>query len=189
MKKDNRWTGGPVHLVFPPLRPQEVGRYGAGFAWLDFKVGHGEEMFLEVFEEPEWAARYGAMEELTVHVTPMALHTDAGPVGLLMWHLLHQGSPLVNYEHFLEPTDTDIRQRIAAMADQTRFKVIVRDNQTGEITGVWELDNTFSSSLLEFAEGCARAFEGKKRGSLDDRIALVMSNYTSEDLLNLINQN
>lgn len=188
MKHDNRWTGGPVHLVLPPLRPQDVGRYGAGFAWLDFKVGHGEEMFLEVFEEPEWAARYGALSELTVEVTPLALHTDVGPVGLLMWHLIHQGRSLVNYEHFLEPTGADLRPRIAAMADQTRFKVILRDNQTGEVTGFWELDNTFSSSLQEFVEGCARAFEGSERGPLDARIDWVLKNYTSEDLLNLIAQ-
>jgi len=186
--KDNRWTGGPAQLVFPPLRPQEVGRNGAGFAWLDFNIGHGEEMFLEIFEEPEWAARYGALDELTVHVTPMALHSDAGPVGLLMWHLLHQGSSLVHYEHFLDPTGADIRQRITAMAEQTRFKVILRDNQTGEVTGFWELDNTFSSSLLEFVDGCVRAFEGNERGSLDERIALVTNRYTSKDLLGLINQ-
>ncbi|GLH65973.1 hypothetical protein [Geothrix edaphica] len=145
-------------------------------------------MFLEIFEEPEWAERYGALEELTVEVTPMALHTDAGPVGLLMWHLLHQGRSLVHYEHFLDPTGADIRQRIAAMADQTRFKVILRDNQTGEVTGFWELDNTFSPALLAFVEGCVRAFEGSERGSLDERIALVTSRYTSKDLLGLIKQ-
>lgn len=188
MRRDNRWTGGPVHLVFPPLRPQEVGRCGAGFAWLDFKVGHGEEMFLEIFEEPEWAARYGALGELTVEVTPMALHTEAGPVGLLIWHLLHQGSSLVNYEHFVEPTGADIRQRITAMDDQTRFKVIVRDNQSGEVTGFWELDNTFSSALRKFVEGCAEAFEGSERGPLGDRIDWVLKHYTSNDLLNLIAQ-
>jgi len=188
MNLDNRWTEGPVHLVFPPLRPQEVGRYGACFAWLDFKVGHGEEMFLEVFEEPEWAARYGSLDELTVQVTPMALQTDAGPVGLLIWHLLHQGSSLVNYEHFLEPTEAGVRQRIAAMAGQTRFKVVLRDNQTGEVTGFWELDNTFYSSLNEFVEGCAQAFEGSELGPLDDRIDWVLKNYTTEDLLNLITQ-
>lgn len=189
MRKDNRWTGGPTHLVFPPLSPPEQGQYGASFAWTDFKVGHGEEVFLEVFEEPEWAARYGALKELTVEVTPLGVPTDAGPVSLLMWHFLHQGRSLIHYEHFLEPTGAEIRQRITALADQTRFKVILRDNQTGEVMGFWELDNTFSDSLLEFAEVCTQAFKGQVRGSLDERIALVLAHYTTKDLLRLIGKN
>ncbi len=185
---DNRWTAGPVHLVLPLLPPEEVGHQGAGFSWLDFKVGCGEEVFLQILEALDWAVRYGALAELTVNVTPLVIQTDAGPIGLLMWQLLHEGTSLVHYEHFFDPVGDNTQQRILAMAGQTRFKVILRNNQTGDITGFWELDNTFSSSLLELVEDCSRAFHGTMRGSMDDRIALVMSTYTPQDLINLATQ-
>lgn len=183
MTVDNRWQGEFVHLVFPPLARQTVGRKGASFSWVEFQLDQGEECYLEIFEDPKWAAKYGAFDELTVNVSPMALRTEAGPVGLLMWHLLNHGTSLVNYEHFIDPTGDEIQKRMESLQAQTRFKVVLRDNRSGEVMGFWELDNVFSSSLKEFVEECTQAFKGLACGSLEDRIAAALREYTPEDLL------
>ena len=180
-KRNNRWTGGDVHLVLPPLPPEDVGATGARFYDFEFQKHSGIEACLCIFEEPEWALQYGGIKRIDLHVTNMVLRADSGLVAIALWHLLDAGESLCHYEHFLDPLSKPTLQSLRAMEQQSRLKLVMRDNLSGETTGFWEFDNNFQ--MAEFASLPATAYEGDEVGSFEDRVAEIRRDYTTEQLI------
>ena len=180
-RRDNRWTGRDVHLVLPPLPPEDVGAYGARFYTNEFQKHSGTETCLCIFEEPEWARRYGNIKRIDLHVTNMVVRADSGLVAIALWNLLDAGESLCHYEHYLDPLSEPTLQSLRKMEQQSRLKLVMRDNQSGETTGFWEFDNNFQMS--DFASSLAAACEGHEAGSFDDRVAEIKRDYTTEQLI------
>lgn len=67
------------------------------------------------------------------------------------------------------------------MEQQTRLKLVMRDNQTGETTGFWEFDNNFQ--MGNFASSLANAFDGSDVGPFNERVAEIKHNYTTDQLI------
>ena len=180
-RRDNRWTGGDVNLVLPPLPAEDVGAYGARFYDNGFQKHSGVETWLCIFEEPEWAAQYGRIKRLDLYVTNMAVNTDSGPVAIALWNLLDAGTSLCHYEHFLDPLSGPTLKSLRTMEGQSRLKLVMRDNHSGETTGFWEFDNNFQ--MGDFASKLAEAFNGIEVGSFDDRVEDAKRKYTTEQLI------
>lgn len=180
---DNRWTGGRVDLVFPPLPPEEVGVSGARFLELEFQPGQGEELFLRILEEPQWARKYGGVQELTVVATTLAVITDAGPIAIILWRFARGLEALVHYEHYLDALDEPTRRMLRDIENQARLKIILRDNRSGATEGFWEFDNNFA--MGEFAEALSNAFKGRPAGPFQRRVDLVKEEYRIEDLIEI----
>ena len=180
-RRDNRWSGGDVHLVLPPLPAEDVGAYGARFYTNDFQQHSGTETWLCIFEKPEWARQYGSIKRLDLYVTNMAVRANSGPVAIAMWNLLDAGESLCHYEHYLDPLNKPTLQSLGRMEQQSRLKLVMRDNQSGETTGFWEFDNNFQ--MGDFASTLAAAYEVREAGSFEDRVAEIKRDYTTEQLI------
>jgi hypothetical protein len=182
-RRDNRWTGGDVNLVLPPLPAEDVGVYGARFCASVFQKHSGIETWLCIFEEAKWAIQYGGIKRLDLYVTNMAVPTDSGPVAIALWNLLDAGSSLCHYEHFLDPLSQPTLQSLRTIEQQSRLKLVMRDNQSGETTGFWEFDNNFQ--MGDFASRLAEKFHGLEVGSFADRVEDAKRRYTTEQLIAL----
>jgi len=180
-RRDNRWTGGDVHLVLPPLPPEDVGTYGARFYLNQFQDYSGVETYLCIFEEPEWAKQYGSIKRIDLRVTNMAIQTNSGPVAIALWHLLNAGQSLCLYEHFFDPLSVPTMQWLKEIQEQSRLKLVMLENRSGETTGFWEFDNNFR--MGDFATSLGVACKASKAGPFDDRVAEVKRSYTTEQLI------
>ncbi len=178
---DNRWTGGQVNLVLPPLEAADVGASGARFLEVQFQPDVGPEMFLCILEESEWARRYKLVRELDLYATTLAVQTEIGPVAMVIWRLARGQKTLVQYEHYLDPLNEPTRRLLRRIEAQPRLKLVMRDNRTGETTGFWEFDNNFT--LGEFADRLAQAVVGMVAGPFSQRVAEVQRTYRVEDLI------
>jgi hypothetical protein len=178
---DNTWTGGDVHLVLPPLPPEDVGAYGARFYTTEFQKHSGTETCLCIFEEPQWARQYGSVKRIDLNVTNMAVQTDGGPVAIALWHLLNAGKSLCYYEHYLDPLSERTLQSLKEMGQQKRIKLVMRDNQSGETTGFWEFDNHFQ--MCDFASSLSAIKGGNAVDSFADRVAEIKARYSTEQLI------
>jgi len=183
---DNRWTGGTVNLVAPPLEPRDIGNQGARFVETEFQRGRGQEMYRCVLEQGEWAQQYGAIRELNLFASTLAINTDAGPVGIVLWRIAKGPETKAVYEHYLDPLHEPTRRMLQRIETQSRLKVVIRDNRSGETTGFWEFDNNFA--MGEFAATIAQAVAGMTAGPFDHRIHLVQRDYPIEDLMALVAQ-
>lgn len=180
-RRDNRWTGGKVDLVFPALEAADVGASGARFVELEFQADVGSELFLGILEERQWARQYGLVKQLELFATTLAVQTDAGPVAMVIWRLAQGGKTLVQYEHYLDPLHEPTRRLLRRIEGQSRFKVVMRDNRTGETTGFWEFDNNFA--MGKFAEVISKIMSRVEPGPFKQRVALVQRDYSLEDLI------
>ena len=180
---DNRWTGGTVNLAFPPLAPEDIGANGARCLEVEFQKGRGTELFLCIFDQAPWAHQYGSVKELTAFTTTLAVNTDAGPVAIILWRLARGAETLVHYEHYLDPLHEPTRRLLGRIENQSRLKIVLRKNQSGETEGFWEFDNTFA--MGEFAERVAEACRGMQAGPFDQRVDLVKRQYGVEDLIKI----
>lgn len=182
-RRDNRWTGGEVNLVLPPLPPKDVGIYGARFYLNQFQEHSGVETYLCIFEEPKWARQYGRIKRLDLVVSNMAIRTESGPIAISLWHLLDAGQSLCVYEHFFDPLSVPTLQWLKEIQEQSRLKLVMLDNRSGETCGFWEFDNNFK--MGDFATSLAVAVLGNKAGPFDDRVAEVKREYTTEQLMGM----
>src|SRR5690349_9115855 len=141
---DNRWSDGDVHLVFPLLEQRSIGATGASFQEVAFKPGYEPELFLCILEESQWARQYGAVRELGLFASILAVNTDLGPVAMVIWRLANGDETLVHYEHHLCPLHEPTRRLLRRIETQSRLKLVMRDNISGETRGFWEFDNNFA---------------------------------------------
>jgi hypothetical protein len=145
---DNRWTGGIVNLMLPPLAPEDVGARGVRFLDIEFQRGRGAELFLCIFEEAPWARQYGTAKELSAFATTLAVNTDAGPIAIILWRLALGLETLVHHEHYLDPLSKPTLRMLGWIENQSRLKMVMRDNRSGDTEGFWEFDNTFAMGEL-----------------------------------------
>jgi len=183
-RRNNRWTGGDIHLLLPPLPPEDIGAYGARFYVNEFQKHSGVETCLCLFEEPEWAEQYGRIKAIDLNVTNMAVNTGGGPVAISLWNLLDAGSSLCHYEHYLDPLNEPTLQSLRNLEKQSRLKLVMRGNRSGTTTGFWEFNNNFQ--MGDFATSLADACAGKAAAPFDDRVAAIKSEYTTEQLIEMI---
>jgi hypothetical protein len=183
---DNRWTGGTVNLVGPSLEQRDIGTQGARFLEGEFQPGRGQEMYLCILEQGEWAQEYGKIRALDLFASTLAINTDLGPVGIVLWRLAQGSETKAVYEHYLDPLHEPTRRMLQRVETQSRLKVVMRDNRSGETTGFWEFDNNYS--MGDFAATVAQAVAGMTAGPFDQRIQLVQRDYPIEQLMTLTGQ-
>jgi hypothetical protein len=172
--------------VFPPLVPEDVGATGARFMDVEFQQGQGTELFLCIFEGAPWARQYGSVRDLTAFATPIVVNTDAGPIAIILWRLGQGPETLVHYEHYLDPLDEPTRQMLESIENQSRLKIVMLDNRSGETEGFWEFDNVFA--MGQFAERLVEECRGMYAGPFEQRVDLVKRNYGVKDLIDLAEQ-
>ena len=182
-RRNNRWTGGNVNLVLPPLPPEDVGAYGARFYDTKFPTHSVEETCLCIFEAPHFSRRYGSINRIDLFVTTMALRTEGGIVAIALWHLLDAGSSLCYYEHFFDPYSDRTLQHLKKLEQQSKLKLVMRDNQSGQTTGFWEFENNFQ--MGDFASLLTSVSQECPTAPFDDRIAEIKRDYTTEKLISM----
>lgn len=170
-----------MQLVCPPLSPEEVGTSGARFVAAEFAPGEGTEQFLCIHESRDFVGELGAIRELSLFATTLALNTDEGPIAAILWRLGRQSKAIVYFEHFLDPCDLPTRQLLTRIDKQTRLKLVLRDNTLGGVEGFREFANNFR--LSDFAVSLARVVQGMSAGPFAERMRLARDEYAIEDLI------
>lgn len=172
-----------MNLVGLPLAPAEIGRCSAMFSAAVFDKRIGDEWFLCLLDDPEWALRYGTIREVTMFASTFAVITAAGPLPMVMWRFVRGSETFMHREHYIDAMHEPARAMLRKIEAQLRLKVVLRDNRSGETTGFWEFDNNFE--MGEVAEKMAKACAGLRTGPFDERIALVQREYSIEALIAL----
>jgi hypothetical protein len=185
-RRDNRWTGGKVNLDLGVLSPEDRGRTGARFMDVVFEEGKPVETLLHILEESPYAQQYGCLNALDLFTTTLLVNTDFGPVAMIIWRLADRGATLVHYEHHLDPLSSGLSAMLDRVESQTRLKVVMRDNQTGETTGFWDFPNNFN--MGEFREIIAQVAPKRPVSPMPKRISWLYAKYRFEDLIALANK-
>ena len=148
MSSHNRWTGGDVKLIVPPLPPSYHGQSGALFQTLVFSPQVGQEVALFLLDDPAFARELGQLKPFHLNAKTGAVRTSAGLIAFVIWTVSSDGRHIVDYEHPLNPFHADTIEMLSALGRQTHLKVVILDSIDSEVVGFYELDNNFRFDRL-----------------------------------------
>lgn len=177
---DNRWKGGNIHLVCPPLSPGEVGLESLQFGEAVFDPAVGNEVFLAMQDDPHTAAQEGAWKPLELFATCMMLDTSCGPIAVIVWKFSVHGQVLLAREHYLNASDARLHDKLRRAGRQSRLKLILRENRAGRTEGFWEFDNVYGLDAFNDALMTAAKAPGR---SFPVRVEAAQREYTLEELM------
>jgi hypothetical protein len=148
-----------------------------------FQATDPPEVFLLILEEAPFAQQYGAVKALDLVASTLLLNTDCGPVAMVIWRIADHGKVLSHYEHLLDPLSPGLPAMLDKIDSQTRLKVVMLDNQTGETTGFWEFDNNLA--MDEFREMIVMVKPARQPSAMPQRVSSLFREYRLEDLIAL----
>lgn len=179
-QSENRWTGGEVHLVFPPLPPYMRRQSGALFQRFAFSKEVGEEVALFLLDDPEFARQLGQLKPFHLAARCGMVHTSAGAIAFILWSVSSQEGHVVDYEHPLNPFNPETLQMLRAAGCQKSLKVVILDSFSGKSEGFLEFENNFRFD--RFATGLATAIAGKPAADFAATQAALRAEFTLEEL-------
>jgi hypothetical protein len=176
---DNRWTRRLVELKFPPPEPGILGRQGVSFQQAVFDPLVGLETYVLILDEPQYARELGAFHSLDVYVREFLVQTSAGPLAVFIWCIGNEGRELVKMEQLLNPFGSLVLLERAAR--QTELKVVIGDNQTGEVTGFVAIANNYD--FAEFLESMRDAVDRSTPCDFKAAQRAFLREFTVESLM------
>ena len=84
-------------------------------------------------------------------------------------------------EHFLNPQKIETLRLVSSAANQTHLKLLIINNQTGEVGGFIDFDNVFDFD--ELASAMAIVIGHEPEGDFGAAMQHVMNTMTVQDLL------
>lgn len=181
MKKENRWTHGAINLVLPPLSDEFKGRYGCRLHQLTVDHSVGEEICAIYREEPDFVNQFRQVAPFNLIVHPGLLRTPYGVVAFIVWQIAARTPQEVMVEQYLNPQNIGTIRLVASAANQTHFKLIVINNQNGEVAAFVDFENVFEFDQLVSAMALAIGHEPE--GDFGAATQHAMSNNTVSQLL------
>lgn len=179
-KSNNRWTGGKMHLVFPPLPPDLRGQSGAIFQSFVFTTGVGQEVALFLLDDPDFARELGSLKPFHLVAKCGAVETSAGMIAFILWSVSSANGHVVDYEQLLNPFNPDTIDLVAAAASQSRLKVAILDSVDSKTEGFLEFENNFG--LDEFAPMLEEIARQESPADFQETRTAFFAEYTLEEL-------
>ena len=179
---ENAWLGGKVHLVFPPLAPELLGKSGALFQNYVFSPDVGRETALFLLEDRDFARQIGKLKPFNLAANSGVAYTSAGAVAFILWSVSSRNGHVVDYEHLLSPFDVGTRERLWAASRQEFLKVIIREFDHGETEGFLQFKNIYDLDVL--ASMCDQVAQTEPAAELKETRAALTAEYSLEDLRN-----
>lgn len=183
MRKENRWTHGTRDFVFPDLSTSLRGRHGCSLHRMTLDNVVGEEVCAIYTEDPSYARQFSQVQPFNLIVHGGLACTPHGVIAFIVWQIAAHSSQEVMVEQYLNPQNIATIRLVSSAANQTHFKLIVVDNQTGEVTAFVDFENVFPFD--ELVSGMALAIGREPEGDFAAASQHVMKTMTVQELLAL----
>lgn len=181
MKKENRWSLGTQHFVIPAWPDDLKGRHGCALHRITLDASVGEEVCAIYMEEPDFADQYSKVAPFNLIVHSGLVRTPHGVVAFIVWQLAASSPQEVMVEQYLNPQNIGTYRLIASAANQTHFKLIVVDNQSGAVAAFIDFENVFRFD--ELVSTMATVIGHEPEGDFDAATQHVMNSFTIGELL------
>jgi hypothetical protein len=159
MKKANRWKHGVKHFVLPVLPPEMQGRHGCRLYRMTFDSTVGEEICAVYLEQPDYVGQFSRVLPFELFAHKGLVRTPHGIVAFIVWQIAANSSQEVMVEQYLNPREIGTIQLIASAANQTHFKLLVINNQSGEVAAFIDFENAFEFDWFVSAMAMANGHE------------------------------
>ena len=143
MRKENKWTKGPMRLIFPALPIELRGVSGCRLLTASFDSAVGDEVYLAILEAPEFCQRLAETRPFQVFCKSGVARTSHGLVLFLLFTVRDGTDEVASYELFLNPQAMRTYELLSGWGQQTHFKVVLLDNEAGQKRGWFEFDNNY----------------------------------------------
>jgi hypothetical protein len=181
MKKENRWTHGTKNFVLPALPNDLKGRHGCKLYRMTFDAAIGEEICAIYMEEPNFADQFGEVLPFNLIVHSGLARTPHGVVAFIVWQIAANSPQEVMVEQYLNPHNIGTIRLVASAANQTHFKLVVINNQNGDVAAFVDFENVFGFDQL--VSGMAISIGHEPEGDFSAAMQHVMDNMTIPELL------
>lgn len=181
MKKDNRWTHGKVEFVAPPLPPALQGVTGCSFQEAIFDPNVGNEIYLAIFEESQYAHGLAKLRQFDLFCKTGVVRTSHGPLAFALFTVYDGKEYNSAYELFLDPYEGETIRLLSSAGLQSHFKVLIYDSVQGRLVDLFEFGNIYRFD--DFAVGLAKAIGHEPRGDFVRAKAEFMRKYSIDDLI------
>jgi len=183
MRKANRWTHSRLHFVLPPLPEEQKGQCGCGFCRATFDGAIGEEVYLHFMEEPDFTAAYERVSPFTLVAHTGLVPTPHGSVAFIVWQFAAGSEQETMVEQFLNPRRTEMLRLISCAASQTHLKLLIVNNQSGEVGSFIDFENTFGLDALALTMSIVNDCEPK--GDFKTAVQHVTVTMSTSELIAL----
>jgi hypothetical protein len=181
MKKENHWSHGTKNFVLPALPNDLKGRHGCSLHRVTFDATVGEEVCAIYKEDPEFADQYSEVSPFNLIVHSGIVRTPHGVVAFLVWQIAANSPQEVMIEQYLNPQNIGTFRLVASAANQTHFKLVVVNNQNGEVAAFIDFENGFRFDQL--VSTMATAIGHEPEGDFGAATQHVMDNHTVAELV------
>ena len=181
MRKENRWALGTRHFVLPGMPDDMKGRHGCRLDRATFDPLIGQEVLALDMEEPDFAHQYSQVSPFNLMVRFGLIRTPYGVVAFIIWRIAAGSSQEVTTEQYLNPQNIEALRLIASAANQTHFKLVIINNQNGEVGAFIDFENVFGFDQL--ASAMVNAIGHEPEGDFDAAMQHVMDTITVPELL------
>jgi hypothetical protein len=132
-------------------------------------------------EEPDFADQYSKVVPFNLIVHSGLVRTPYGVVAFLVWQIAASSPQEVMAEQYLNPQNTGTVRLIASAANQTHFKLVVVNNQSGEVAAFIDYENVFRFD--ELVSTMTTAIGREPEGDFGAATQHVMNNFSISELL------
>jgi hypothetical protein len=181
MRKETRWTHGRKNFVLPALPEDLKGRHGCNLHRMTFDPSVGEEVCAIYFEKPDFADQFDEVEPFNLIAHSGLVRTPHGVVAFIVWQVAANSPREVMVEQYLNPQNIGAIRLVASAANQTHFKLVVLNNQNGEVAAFIDFENVFQFDRL--ASAMALAIGHEPEGDFDAAMQHVMDSMTVQELI------
>ena len=109
------------------------------------------------------------------------VRTPHGIVAFLVWQIAASSPQEVMVEQYLNPQNIGTFRLISSAANQTHFKLVVVNNQSGEVAAFVDFENDFQFD--ELVSAMATPIGHEPEGDFGTATQHVMNNFTIAELL------
>lgn len=180
MFRRNRWFGGNVKLIIPPLPPQYLRQNGPLFQSFTFDPKIGDEVALFFLEDPQFSYELGHLKPFNLWANNGVARTSKGTIAFILWSITSRQGHIVDYEHLLNPFNIDTIYLLSSLGQQSCLKVIIVDSNSSEVNGFYEIENVFEFD--NFASGIAKVIGHETIADFSETQTAFRSEFTLEEL-------
>jgi hypothetical protein len=132
-----------IALHLPPLPSEYQGVSGAIFQAFTIDESVGKEICAVFLDDPKFSRELSTLKPFQLNIVSGVKPTTAGAIGYIIWSMSGPLGHMADYEHMLSPFEQETRDLLSALANQSHIKAIVVDSTSGEVVGLYQLENDF----------------------------------------------
>jgi hypothetical protein len=147
MPRDNRLRAGTGHFSFSTL-PPESRKHGCSLHRATFEPTIGPEVFAFFREDPGYAENLEGVHPFVLIVHPGVARTPFGSVAFIVWQIAAGEPQEVLVEQYLNPAQDGALALVSDASEQTHFKFVAINRETGNVSVVVDFENEFGFKEL-----------------------------------------